>query len=183
MLEWDMWFNDYYTWCDGAEVGKFDVQNAATHEVGHILGLSNVNNIDFDDNTMYYTTSFIEIKKRTLEDGDKAGAQYLYPEYNVPTVSILAPADNSNPDLYSYIDVWATSSVSGGSITEGMFKVTSKNDFSYDSGWDSMGYDGGIWYDSRYTGTHEGYFCATVRTKSNNGIYGYDVHTIYLSPD
>jgi len=184
MIEWDLWFNDYYTWYDGAQANKFDVRNAATHEIGHVICLEHVSSYNNRDNTMYYTMSFAETKKRSLEDGDKAGAQYLYPQYNVPTVSILEPTDNSQPDSYSYMDIGATSSVSGGSITEAKFKVTTKDDFTYDSSWDSMtNGGGGNWYDSWYTGSRIGYYYVTVRSKSNNSMYGYHIHTIYLSPD
>lgn len=59
--------------CDG---GSYDVQNVATHEVGHFFGLGE----DMDDTgaTMYFCTNRCETHKRVLTDDDKTVMASLY---------------------------------------------------------------------------------------------------------
>lgn len=54
----------------------FDVQNVATHEVGHTIGLSHPDNADA--HTMWGYATKGETLKRTLAKGDKNGANALY---------------------------------------------------------------------------------------------------------
>ena len=65
---------------DLGDTSVMDLQNIATHEIGHALGLA-----DLDDNTapateqtMYGFATEGETKKRTLEAGDVAGVNALY---------------------------------------------------------------------------------------------------------
>ena len=54
---------------------QFDVQNIATHEIGHALNLGHVS----DKLQSMYPTSFAgETLKRTLGNGDKLGVSNLY---------------------------------------------------------------------------------------------------------
>jgi hypothetical protein len=177
MYEFDIWFNDEYDWVNGAQALKQDVQNVATHEAGHALGLNDV----YRDSsaTMYYDCAFAETKKRSLASGDQAGIRYLHPDYNVPSVTISDPYNGETFYEYSYMDIEATSSVSGGSITEAKYKVTSQST-SYDSGWSSLTLSGGAWIGSWYTGSQNGDYYVSVRTKSNNGIYGYEIYEIEI---
>ena len=57
-----------------------DLQNIATHELGHALGLADLydTTAPVPEQTMYGYASPGETKKRTLEDGDKAGITVLY---------------------------------------------------------------------------------------------------------
>jgi len=57
-----------------------DLQNIATHELGHALGLADLydTTAPVPEQTMYGYASTGETKKRTLEDGDKAGITVLY---------------------------------------------------------------------------------------------------------
>ena len=60
---------------DGGTSG-YDVQNVMTHEFGHMLGLDDVS---ADSSvTMYYSAGKGETKKRTLEQDDINGFNYLY---------------------------------------------------------------------------------------------------------
>lgn len=71
-------FNNNLLWStsSGGEVGKFDVQNIATHEFGHWLRLNHVSDTEA---TMYTYAQTNEIKKRTLTSDDEAGILYIYP--------------------------------------------------------------------------------------------------------
>ncbi|NIQ34156.1 MAG: hypothetical protein GTN80_11060 [Nitrososphaeria archaeon] len=120
-----------------------------------------------------------ETKKRSLETGDENGAQFVAPQYTKPTVSISSPTDSSSHNAYTYVTITASVS-SGYSISNVKYKVTSRDDFTYDSGFVTMSLSGGSYTGSWYTGSREGYFYVTVRAKHSQGIYGYDWHTIYL---
>ncbi|MBM4405210.1 MAG: matrixin family metalloprotease [Chloroflexi bacterium] len=87
-VEWDMVFNTDpgFNWAQsdlgGADpntavvsAGAYDVQNIGTHEAGHAFGLDYVSEAA---HTMYSYGSKDEVKKRSLECGDKAGIQKLY---------------------------------------------------------------------------------------------------------
>lgn len=82
LFEWDMVFNDALAEPWGfAEAGgaQWDVENIATHELGHSAGLGDLYDIAAYDQTMYGYASPDETKKRTLESGDIAGITALYP--------------------------------------------------------------------------------------------------------
>lgn len=89
ILEFDIVFNSFLNWGideDGEGTtykltDAFDIQNIATHEVGHIVGLADLYDIDHNYLTMYGYGSIGETIKRTLADGDKAGAHYIYDIY------------------------------------------------------------------------------------------------------
>lgn len=55
-----------------------DLQNIATHEFGHGVGLDDVYRSACSEVTMYGYSEYGEIKKRTLEQPDTAGIQRLY---------------------------------------------------------------------------------------------------------
>jgi MYXO-CTERM domain-containing protein len=59
-----------------------DLQNTATHEAGHFLGLSHSPE---PDATMYASAPIGETAKRTLADDDVAGLCELYPAGGPPT--------------------------------------------------------------------------------------------------
>ncbi len=60
--------------------GIMDLQNIATHELGHALGLADLydETAPVPEQTMYGYASSGETKKRTLADGDIAGITALY---------------------------------------------------------------------------------------------------------
>jgi hypothetical protein len=85
IVEFDITFNALHKWgIDPDDEGpdrlrrEFDVQNVATHEVGHVLGLKDLYEEQYRELTMYGYTSKGETSKISLEQGDINGAQSLY---------------------------------------------------------------------------------------------------------
>jgi hypothetical protein len=75
----DTTFNTYYSWSTSGGAGAYDVQNVATHELGHWLYLGDLYGGGDTEKTMYGYTSLGETKKRTLETDDLNGINYIYP--------------------------------------------------------------------------------------------------------
>jgi len=87
--EFDIMFDTDFTWGDMGDTIEgdgvpeisteiMDLQNIATHEFGHGLGLGDLYNRKTTDETMYGYSRGGETKKRTLYLGDIAGIQFLY---------------------------------------------------------------------------------------------------------
>jgi len=74
----DIIFNNYYTWSTSGEAGMMDVQNIITHEMGHCLILDDLYSSYQSEMTMYGYSTYGEIKKQTLETGDKDGIKHIY---------------------------------------------------------------------------------------------------------
>lgn len=80
LVEWDQVYDDVtFDW--SAEVtgvaGKMDVDNIATHELGHSMGLGDLYN-SCTEETMYGYSAYAETKKRDLNAGDITGTNALY---------------------------------------------------------------------------------------------------------
>lgn len=80
IIEADIVFNENFDWGNASnEFGVMDVQGVGTHEVGHFIGLGHSeNSAACDDVTMFPFSNFNEVKKRSLEEEDKACACNLY---------------------------------------------------------------------------------------------------------
>ncbi len=79
IVEFDIRFNTYYAWGDAETDGNvMDLQNIATHEIGHGLGLADLYDADAMQETMYGYSDYGETTKRDLYKGDKAGITALY---------------------------------------------------------------------------------------------------------
>lgn len=82
--EFDIVFNTFHKWGidpikeDNETINAMDIQNIATHEFGHPAGLDDLYDEIYSELTMYGYSSKSETKKCSLEDGDVAGAQFLY---------------------------------------------------------------------------------------------------------
>jgi hypothetical protein len=77
IVEFDIMFDTDYTWGDVTlNSALMDLQNIATHEIGHGIGLADIYNCDLE--TMYGYSVEGDIVKRDLYDGDIAGLQKLY---------------------------------------------------------------------------------------------------------
>jgi len=78
IVEYDVLFNTYYDWGDATlNPAVMDLQNIATHETGHGVGLADLYNTCVQE-TMYGYSNYGETDKRTLNSGDIAGIQKLY---------------------------------------------------------------------------------------------------------
>ncbi|MBI3071094.1 MAG: matrixin family metalloprotease [Deltaproteobacteria bacterium] len=78
IIDSDMEFNGQFftfTIVDGACANKQDIQNTATHEIGHLIGLDHPSNPEV---TMYSSAPSCETKKRSLESGDQFGVCEIY---------------------------------------------------------------------------------------------------------
>ena len=85
----------FFTGDSGCSNGMY-IEDIATHEFGHVLGLAHS---PVGDATMYYGIGYCSIEWRTLADDDRQGIETLYPYGSTntsPTVTITAPASNSS---------------------------------------------------------------------------------------
>jgi hypothetical protein len=70
-------------WSVSGSLSAIDVQDAVTHEFGHVAGLTHVGAPKDACLTMFPTLDLGEIQKRTLGLGDKLGLQRLYDSQDV----------------------------------------------------------------------------------------------------
>lgn len=77
--QFDIMFDTDYQWGDGElNPALMDLQNIATHELGHAVGLADIYSSSCLEVTMYGYSDNGEIKKRTLEQPDINGLRTLY---------------------------------------------------------------------------------------------------------
>ena len=77
IVEFDIRFNTRFGWGD-ADADKMDLQNIATHELGHGVGLDDIYSATCSAVTMYGYSGYGETQKRTLEQPDIIGLQKMY---------------------------------------------------------------------------------------------------------
>lgn len=78
ILEFDMLFNTDYEWSTSGYSVAMDLQNIASHEFGHAVGLNDIYNSYYDYVTMYGYADYGETYKSTLAPPDITGLQKLY---------------------------------------------------------------------------------------------------------
>lgn len=79
IVEFDVMFDTDWIWGDATvDTTVMDLQNIATHELGHGLGLDDVYDDACSAVTMYGYSDYGETQKRTLEQPDITGLQKLY---------------------------------------------------------------------------------------------------------
>lgn len=85
--EFDLRINTFYNWANSGTSGAYDVQNVATHEIGHALWANDVYfstqvapayTLQYKDVTMYGYAYLGETKKRTLHQDDIDGFSTVY---------------------------------------------------------------------------------------------------------
>jgi len=79
IIDFDVMFDTDWTWGDAmVNPSVMDIQNIATHETGHGLGLADIYSSACSTVTMYGYSDYGETQKRTLEAPDTLGLQKLY---------------------------------------------------------------------------------------------------------
>jgi len=86
IIEFDVLFDTDFTWGNAGDTNEtelgdisvMDLQNIATHEIGHGVGLADMYDDACSEVTMYGYSEYGETKKRTLADSDITGIQKLY---------------------------------------------------------------------------------------------------------
>lgn len=77
--EFDILFNTYYPWGDATvNPAVMDLENIATHELGHGIGLDDIYTASCSAVTMYGYSDNGDLEKRTLEAPDVTGLQKIY---------------------------------------------------------------------------------------------------------
>ena len=80
IYETDMLFNTNFRWGDATkDPRKMDLQNIATHELGHVVGLDDIYDSSCASVTMYGYSGYGDVAKRTLESPDITGLLSMYP--------------------------------------------------------------------------------------------------------
>lgn len=78
-VESDGQYNTYYPWSTSGAAGAMDVENVATHEVGHTFGLTHPTSTSTNAClTMYAYVNYGDTQARTLGDGDILGIKAIY---------------------------------------------------------------------------------------------------------
>ncbi len=79
MVESDILFDTDFNWGDAkTDPSLMDIQNIATHEIGHTLGLSDLYTKSCVNVTMYGYSTEGDVEKRSLEPADIAGLLSIY---------------------------------------------------------------------------------------------------------
>jgi len=79
IVEFDIEFDTDWSWGDATiNSSVMDLQNIATHELGHGVGLADIYSSTCSAVTMYGYSDYGETQKRTLETPDITGLQTLY---------------------------------------------------------------------------------------------------------
>lgn len=74
----DTIMNQRFSWSLACSPDSYNAEDILVHELGHWFGLNDHKTASYVDNTMYGYGSKAEIKKITLEAGDKAGIDLIY---------------------------------------------------------------------------------------------------------
>jgi hypothetical protein len=111
LVRFSMTFNNRYTWSTSGQAGQFDVQNIATHEFGHAVGLGHPSAAECAQVTMWASAGSGETKKRSLEPGDTNGIITLY-----GTSGTTVPPPVLTP-LVSYFAIVSTNPVAATPLT------------------------------------------------------------------
>lgn len=78
IVEFDIMLDTDWVWGDATEGWAIDLQNIATHELGHGIGLDDIYSTTCSEVTMYGYSNYWEMSKRDLAPADIMGIQKLY---------------------------------------------------------------------------------------------------------
>jgi hypothetical protein len=108
--EFDIRFNDDFTWSTGASTpsSQYDVQSTATHELGHALMLTDLYG-SADSAKVMYGYGSPGAQKRSIHIADQTGLYWTYPNSSGPTAVRLADVRTAFSPLgtllrFSYLD-------------------------------------------------------------------------------
>lgn len=159
ILDADIAFNNTnFHWATDASADKMDVQNIATHEIGHFFGLADLYATADAEKTMYGYSNNGETKKRTLETDDENGVKAIYPE-TAPQISSFSLTDTSS----------GSTTVTDSRIVN--FQITATNDPTQMMLSENSGFSGASWQTYAASGTFtlsDGYGNKTVYLKLQN---------------
>jgi hypothetical protein len=104
LISFTLTFNSSFQWTNTGTPGTFDIEGVGAHELGHAVGLDHPADASCAEQTMWFSSSSGETKKRSLESGDKEGTVSLYAAGGTvtpppPTPTISTPVLNT---LYTY---------------------------------------------------------------------------------
>lgn len=68
----------YYSWSNSAQSGRYDVYSVFLHELGHTIGLGDVEDDGYIDKSIMYQYVFKNKERRQLLSDDLAGVAALY---------------------------------------------------------------------------------------------------------
>jgi len=91
----DIEFNTDYLYATNGSSTAFDMQNIATHELGHSLPLRDLYTSSDAEKTMYGYARAGETKKRSLEQDDINGIAHLYPANATVCSYTISPSSQS----------------------------------------------------------------------------------------
>lgn len=74
----DINLNMYYSWANSAKSGCYDVYSVFLHELGHTMGLGNVEESEYENKSIMYQYMFKDKERRKLLSDDLAGLAVLY---------------------------------------------------------------------------------------------------------
>lgn len=78
LTESDINLNMYYSWSNSAQSGRYDVYSVFLHELGHTIGLGDVEDDGYIDKSIMYQYVFKNKERRQLLSDDLAGVAALY---------------------------------------------------------------------------------------------------------
>lgn len=93
IFEADIHYNGAdWNWSIGGSATTLDIQNIATHESGHTLGLLDLYGAADNQKTMFGNSGNGVTFARTLEPADVQGAEYLYPRAGMGNLTSTTPS-------------------------------------------------------------------------------------------
>lgn len=114
IVDADIFFNDdYFNWGHiDTDSEKFsgtvvDIQNIATHEIGHLFGVDHSSESPWESNdglrlaTMYYSSSTGETFRRELSTDDQNAIKHIYPSAQLES-GLVAPSAKGVFPAYGY---------------------------------------------------------------------------------
>ncbi len=165
LVEFDIVFEDDFTWSSTGEAGKMDIQNIGTHEFGHTLLLGDLYGGGDAEKTMYGYGATGETKKRTLHQDDIDGIRYIYPQSgNQPPNTPSAPTGPSIGDPGVSHSFTATTTDPDGDQVSFKFDWGDGNE----SAWSSYVNSGGSATIS-HSWSAQGTYAVRVKAKDANG--------------